>query len=196
MRSTRTKRLACEPLLSLSTSKPQKNRKVSENVMSVETCLSTSETHKAQHVCSPRCSALNSECPVRESDIDSEAQSDTEDILNTSDQNANDLGDISSEIEYLDGDTVMEFEELDMVEDVETVGDKPEKKKMVNNVGYVLVERFENKSELDKFWAENTFSKLYRVPLKKLGLVKLNFFSLYSMLQTNSRKAFIFKINY
>ena len=60
--------------------------------------MSASETHKAQHACSPRCNALHSECPVREFDIDSEAQSDTEDILNTSDQNANDLGDISAEI--------------------------------------------------------------------------------------------------
>ena len=95
---TRTKRLAGEPLLSLSSTKQPKRRKIVKNVNSVENVISTTEIEEAHHVCSPRCSALSSTCPVTEPEVENEEQSEDDDILNTSDQNENDLQDISAEI--------------------------------------------------------------------------------------------------
>ena len=164
---TRTKRLAGEPLLSLSSTKQPKRRKIVKNVNSVENVISTTEIEEARHVCSPRCSALSSTCPVTEPEVENEEQSEDDDILNTSDQNENDLQDISAEIESLDGGLDMEFEELDMDEETDDVRDKPEKKKRGKNIGYILIERFENKSEFDKFWAENEFSDLYNHHLER-----------------------------
>ena len=100
---TRTKRLAGEPLLSLSSTKQPKRRKIVKNVNSVENVISTTEIEEAHHVCSPRCSALSSTCPVTEPEVENEEQSEDDDILNTSDQNENDLQDISAETESLDG---------------------------------------------------------------------------------------------
>ena len=36
-----------------------------------------------------------------------------------------------------------------------------QEKKRGQNVGFVLIEEFENKSELDQFFAENEFSSIY-----------------------------------
>ena len=94
---TRTKRLAGEPLLSLSSTKQPKRRKIVKNVNSVENVISTTEIEEAHHVCSPRCSALSSTCPVTEPEVENEEQSEDDDILNTSEQNKNDLQDISAE---------------------------------------------------------------------------------------------------
>ena len=91
---TRTKRLASEPLLSLSSTKQTKRRKIVKNVNCVANDDNSHEVERALHVCSPRCSALNSSCPVTEP-RDGE-QSEEDDILYTSDQNENDLQDYIS----------------------------------------------------------------------------------------------------
>ena len=154
---------ACDPLLSLSSTKQPKRRKIVKNVNSVENDDNSHEVERAlhvcsprrnvnsvenddncpeveiaQHVCSPRCSSLNSSCPVAEP-RDGE-KSEEDDILNTSDHNENDLQDISAEIESLDGDLDMEFEEIDEDGETDDVSDKPEKKKRGENIGYVLIE--------------------------------------------------------
>ena len=64
MPMTRTKRLAGEPLLSLSSTKQPKRRKIVKNVNSVENVIKTSEIEELHHVCSPRCSALSSTCQL------------------------------------------------------------------------------------------------------------------------------------
>ena len=51
---------------------------------------------------------MNSNCPKEQS------ESEVDDVLNTSDQNEKDLGNISAEIESLDDDTGMQFEEIEM----------------------------------------------------------------------------------
>ena len=56
-----------------------------KNVNCVANDDNSHEVERALHVCSPRCSALNSSCPVTEP-RDGE-QSEEDDILNTSDQN-------------------------------------------------------------------------------------------------------------
>ena len=57
MPMTRTKRLASEPLLSLSSTKQPKRRKIVKNVNSVANDDNSHEVERALHVCSPRCSA-------------------------------------------------------------------------------------------------------------------------------------------
>ena len=54
----------------------------------------------------------------------------------------------------------MQFEELE-AEAYDILHEKSSRKKRGQNVGFVLIEEFENKSELDQFWAENDFSSIY-----------------------------------
>ena len=68
---------------------------------------------------------------------------------------------ISAEIESLDGVLDMDFEVIYEDKETDDVSDKPEKKKRGKNIGDVLIERFEKKSDFDKFWAENEFLNLY-----------------------------------
>ena len=103
MLTTRTKRIAAEPLLSLGATKPMKRRRV-EIVKNVENISVTDEIQKTHKWCT----ALNSNCPKEQS------ESEVDDVLNTSDQNEKDLGNISAEIESLDDDTGMQFEEIEM----------------------------------------------------------------------------------
>ena len=118
MPTTRTKRDAEEPLLSLSL---VKRRKIVRNVRNIEkigaiqnpyeeaTCRSPVnfvENFYENHRCSPRCTGLNSSCPMPKSDDDEDEE---ENVLNTSDNNQN----ISAEIESIDGDSELQFEELE-----------------------------------------------------------------------------------
>ena len=156
MPTTRTKRDAEEPLLSLSL---VKRRKIVRNVRNIgaiqnphEEATSRSpvnfvENFLENHRCSPRCTGPNSSCPMPQSDDDEEEE---ENVFNTSDNNQN----ISAEIESIDGDSELQFEELE-AEANNILHEKSSRNKRGQNVGFVLTKEFENKSELDQFWAEN-----------------------------------------
>lgn len=118
MPTTRTKRDAEEPLLTLSLVKRRKivrNVRISEKEGAIpnpyEEVTSRSPVNFVQnslenHRCSPKCTGPNSSCPMLQSDDEEEEE---ENVLNTSDNNQN----ISAEIESIDGDSEMQFEELE-----------------------------------------------------------------------------------
>ena len=82
------------------------------------------------HRCSPRCTGPNSSCPMPQSDDEEEEE---ENVLNTSDNNQN----ISAEIESIDGDSEMQFEELEAEAD-DILHEKSSRKKKRQNVGFIL----------------------------------------------------------
>ena len=91
MTLTRSKRMAKEPLLTLSAAKIPKRRKIVKNdvpVTFVENSLLQSRSSSSQHKCTPVCSGPRSRCSLN-------------DILNTSDHNENENG-VSAEIESID----------------------------------------------------------------------------------------------
>ena len=94
MTLTRSKRIACEPLLSLSSTKPAKKRKIANFVRNDLEDASIEPPHK----CRPSCGAANSTCPFKEVVWDEESSP-----LNKSDHNENDI-DISAELESINSD--------------------------------------------------------------------------------------------
>ena len=99
MTLTRSKRIACEPLLSLSSSKPAKKQKI---VNFVRNDLEDASI-KPPHKCRPSCGAANSTCPFKEVVSDEESSP-----LNKSDHNENDI-DISAELESINSDENDDF---------------------------------------------------------------------------------------
>ena len=159
MPTTRTKRDAEEPLLSLSL---VKRRKIVRNVRNTEKIGAIQKAYEEatsrspvnfvenfleNHICSPRCTGPNSNCPMPQSDDEEEEE---DNVLNTSDNNQN----ISAEIESIDGDSELQFEELEAEAD-NNLQEKSSRKKRGQNVGFVLIEEFENKSELDQYIFDN-----------------------------------------
>ena len=76
-----------------------------KNVENISVTDEIQKTHKW-------CTALNSNCPKEQS------ESEVDDVLNTSDQNEKDLGNISAEIESLNGDTDMLFKDTEMDDEI------------------------------------------------------------------------------
>ena len=102
---TRSKRVSEDPLLTLSAVKFSKRRRV----------------ESPPHVCSPRCYKLNSPCPFGKGEITfEETEDEEEDVLNISDQNENEV-DVSAELESIDGDDELNFEEVVQEEQEEVV---------------------------------------------------------------------------
>ena len=177
MTLTRSKRIAEEPLLTLSAAKVPKKRKIAKNVGNtsltrnievapektapvnyVENVLQESRSSSSQHKCAPSCSGPRSKCPVDDVEED--------DILNTSDQNENDI-DLSAEIESIDGDDGMHFEASEINEDDFEENLQPSKAKRSKNLEYIFIESFENKNDLDEFWNEKEFGELFNHHLER-----------------------------
>ena len=139
MTLTRSKRVAEEPLLTLSSTKMMKRRKIAKNDVPV--------------------SFVNN----MEEDID------TNDVLNTSDHNENEI-DVSAEMESIDGgDDELRFEATEVIEETEDTEENPRssKTKRSKKLEYTLIESFENKNDLDKFWNEEEFGKLFNHHLER-----------------------------
>ena len=72
-------------------------------------------------MCSPRCYKLNSPCPFGKGEITfEETEDEEEDVLNISDQNENEV-DVSAELESIDGDDELNFEEAVQEEQEEVI---------------------------------------------------------------------------
>ena len=67
---------------------------------------------------------------------------------------------MSAELESIDYDDELAFEES-FQEEGEEVIQKKTKNQRSKNLEYTFIEVFENKDGLDKFWQENDFEKLY-----------------------------------
>ena len=120
MTLTRSKRMAEEPLLTLSAAKMHKRRKVVNNV---EKNLNTVRVEEAPHQCAPSCFRPKSRCSLK--DNIEEEDIDTSDLLNTSDHNENEI-DVSAEMESIDGDDELDFEATELIEEnVETENSRP-----------------------------------------------------------------------
>ena len=152
MTLTRSKRIACEPLLSLSSTKPAKKRKIANFVRNDLEDASIEPPHK----CRPSCGAANSTCPFKEVVSDEESSP-----LNKSDHNENDI-DISVELESINSDENDEIIELDDDLNVcDKAQDEPAvKSKRGKNLAYVFIEEFESKESLDAWWNDQEFDQI------------------------------------
>ena len=152
---TRSKRMA-GPMISLSAVKKRRIAKDVEKYLVNEEAEETQERTTCTEI--PQVAKfVENSLNVEEIEVAPD-----NDIINTSDLNQN----ISAEIESIDDDNDLHFEETEVEEEI-IVPEKTSRKTRDVNIGIILVEEFETKSVFDDFWTKHEFSKIYNYCMER-----------------------------